>query len=463
MLSVSRPVTRSAPGSEPGDAEWFAMLRGTEYRRLDATGTTYLDYTGAALPAESHVRAHLTLLCDSVLGNPHSESPASRASTHWIGCARARVLEFFHADPVEYEVIFTANASAAIRLVGESYPFSSGSRLVLSTDNHNSVNGLREHARRAGATTTYVPLDRELRLDGAVVEGTLAEPTSGGLFGYPAQSNFSGVRHPLELVRVASDAGYDVLLDAAAFVPTSPLNLRAVPADFVALSFYKMFGYPTGVGALIAKRAALAKLRRPAFAGGTVDWVSVQHSRHALRQGADGFEDGTPDFLAMPAVIAGLDQLSRTGMAAVTRHVDALTALLLGELQALRHRNDAPVVWIHGPASTRSRGGTVALNVLRPDGVVIPFQDVESRAAARNVSLRGGCFCNPGASERAFEFPAHTTARCLDAAEREGFSMERFARCTGARAVGAIRISLGIPSNTADVGRAVELIASFAQ
>jgi selenocysteine lyase/cysteine desulfurase len=37
-----------------------------------------------------------------------------------------------------------------------------------------------------------------------------------GLFGYPAQSNFSGVQHPLTWVGDAQGAGYDVLLDAAA-------------------------------------------------------------------------------------------------------------------------------------------------------------------------------------------------------------------------------------------------------
>lgn len=43
----------------------------------------------------------------------------------------------------------------------------------------------------------------------------------------------------------------------------------------MAVSFYKMFGYPTGVGALIAKKSFLAKLRRKWFSGGTVDFVQT--------------------------------------------------------------------------------------------------------------------------------------------------------------------------------------------
>src|SRR4029453_9134925 len=123
------------------------------------------------------------------------------------------------------------------------------------------------------------------------------------------QSNFSGVQHPLALVERARSLGHTVLLDAAAFVPTSPLSLRRTPADFVACSFYKMFGYPTGVGALIARRGALARLPRPWFGGGKVEYVSVQEGSHMMRDGTDGFEDGTPNFLACGAVVQGLDFL----------------------------------------------------------------------------------------------------------------------------------------------------------
>ena len=123
-----------------------------EFGRLDRSGEAYLDYTGSALYAESHVRGHLEFLARSVLGNPHSQSVASLRSTEIIEDARRLTLAFFAADPGEYEVIFTANASGALRLVAEAFPFGAGSRLVLSADNHNSVNGVREiaQARRGG-------------------------------------------------------------------------------------------------------------------------------------------------------------------------------------------------------------------------------------------------------------------------------------------------------------------------
>src|SRR6185436_10573391 len=192
-----------------------------------------------------------------------------------IDAARQMVLRFFDVDASTHDVIFTANTSAAIKLVAESYPFTSLTPCLLSADNHNSMNGIREYARRAVAPVRYLPLDGELRLQDP--SSILAEEAKGygGLLAFPAQSNFSGLHHPLSLVAYAKSLGYDVLLDAAAYVPAHALSLRECPADFTALSFYKLFGYPTGLGALIARRDALARLRRPWFAGGTVAWASV--------------------------------------------------------------------------------------------------------------------------------------------------------------------------------------------
>ena len=89
------------------------------------------------------------------------------------------------------------------------------------------------------------------------------------------QSNISNSKNPLSVAEYASAMGYNTVLDAAALAPTSALSLSDVSVDAVAISFYKMFGFPTGVGALVVKKSFLAKLKRPWFAGGTVDVVQV--------------------------------------------------------------------------------------------------------------------------------------------------------------------------------------------
>ena len=52
--------------------------------------------------------------------------------------------------------MFTANATAALKLVGEAFPFQEGSTYVLSADSHNSVHGIRTFAAAAGARVCYI-------------------------------------------------------------------------------------------------------------------------------------------------------------------------------------------------------------------------------------------------------------------------------------------------------------------
>ena len=104
----------------------------------------------------------------------------------------------------------------------------------------------------------------------------------------------------------------------------------------------------------------------------------------------------------------------------------------------------------------------MAFNVLDRHGRAVRYQRVEAAALARGVSVRGGCFCNPGAAERAFGFPAAETAVCMERARREGFSVESFGDCLGGDvAVGAIRASLGLASNEADIARLIEVVTSL--
>jgi selenocysteine lyase/cysteine desulfurase len=143
----------------------------------------------------------------------------------------------------------------------------------------------------------------------------------------------------------------------------------------------------------------------------------------------------------------------------VKRHVGRLTTALLAELAALRHANGRGMTRVYGPWDARARGGTVAFNVLDRFGRVVPYQQVERAALASGVSIRGGCFCNPGAAERAFGFPAAESLACMERARREGFSVESFAECLGGDvAVGAVRASLGIASNEADIGRLIDVV-----
>jgi len=433
-------------------------LRATEYSYLDAEGWTYLDYTGSGLPADAQLRMHAARLRGGCFGNPHSENPTSIASTQLVDLAREAVLRYFNASAGEYAVVFTANATGACRLVGEAYPFRRGSRFVLTVDNHNSVNGIREFARAGGAMTEYVPVrPPELRGDDGEIEAALTRRSlrgrgggHRGLFAFPAQSNFTGVQHPLDWVGLAHEHGYDVLLDAAAYVPANRLDLSVVHPDFVPVSWYKVFGYPTGVGCLLARREALGRLRRPWFSGGTILAVSVLGDWFKLADDETAFEDGTLNFLNIPDVAVGISWISDIGIDLIHERVTCLTGWLLHRFHDLRHSNGAPMVRVYGPCDTRARGGTVAFNFLDGNGGIIDERSVARDSSAVGISVRTGCFCNPGAGEGAFAL----TKRAVSGSIRRGIrTVDEYLRLLGLPSGGAIRLSLGLVSNLSDVER----------
>ncbi len=437
------------------DTSLLAALRSDEYARLDEQHHVYLDYTGGGLYADSQLSIHTEMLRKGVYGNPHSVNPTSKASTELTDHARRYVLQYFNASPEEYIVIFTQNASGALKLVGESYPFDQGGHYLLTFDNHNSVNGIREFARARGATLTYAPvLPPELRIDEEKLRDYLrqGQPNAHHLFAYPAQSNFSGVQHSLDWIAEAQAHGWDVLLDAAAFASTNRLDLSQYHPEFVTLSFYKIFGYPTGVGCLLARKSVLSKLHRPWFAGGTITIASVQGDGYYLEDGEAGFEDGTINYLTLPAVELGLRHIERVGIERIHERVMCLTDWLLQQLVNLHHPNGRPLVTIYGPTNTHMRGGTITLNFYNAEGKLLDYEQVEQQASAHHISLRTGCFCNPGASEQALGFTKEELEPYFHQSERMTF--EQFIAAMhshGDAAVGAIRVSVGIATNFADV------------
>ncbi len=440
-------------------------LRSAQYGRLDAKKQVYLDYTGGGLYAASQVHDHARVLSEQVLGNPHSVNPSSMEMTRRVEQARSAVLQYFNGTGA-YTAIFTLNASGALKLVGESYPFAPGAQLLLTADNHNSVNGMREFAQAKGASVRYAPLTRpDLRIDQPAIDKLLevTDPAQRRLLAFPAQSNFSGVKHPLSLIATARERGWQVLLDAAAFVPTNGLDLQAIAPDFVVVSFYKMFGYPTGVGCLLARNDALKMLRRPWFGGGTVNFATVQGRMHVLSDGEAGFEDGTLNYLSIPAVETGLRHLQEVGIGAIQTRVHCLTDWMITQLLALKHSNDRPMVRLYGPANMVQRGGTVTMNFYDPNGHLVDYRRIEELAAQASISLRTGCFCNPGAGETAEDLN-EDDMRAGIAQIGSDINLQRFLHLMqerGGKSVGAIRVSTGIASNFDDVDRFLGFVAGL--
>ncbi len=431
------------------DEDFFNELRRNEYSRLDEQKHVYLDYTGGNLYAASQIDAHHQILKQHTFGNPHSTNPTSMHATRLVEEARDRVLEYFNAK--DYFCIFTLNASGALKIVGECYPFQQGSEYVLFADNHNSVNGIREYCRSKGGQHHYIPMQLEdLCVDSGALEEALSAPSQGvnRLFAYPAQSNVSGVQHDLSWVSNAQQKGWDVLLDAAAFVPTSPLDLQEVQPDFVSISFYKIFGYPTGLGCLLVKKSKFNKLCKPWFAGGTVTLASVKSAHHFLANNHERYENGTLNYLDIPALKIGLDHIGNIGIDRINARVNSLSHYLFDQLKILKHANGISKVKIYGPKNREKTGGTLIMNFFDAQGRTIPFEEVEHKANACNISLRTGCFCNPGIDEINNDLSPEELTDFFTANIQGGYR-EMINALQKMR--GAARISVGIATTKADL------------
>ncbi|MCU0437193.1 MAG: aminotransferase class V-fold PLP-dependent enzyme [Raineya sp.] len=438
------------------DDVFFNHLREQEYNRLDESKHAYLDYTGGNLYAISQIEKHLKLLNSEVLGNPHSTNPTSLKATHLVEEAREKVLSFFNAH--DYYCVFTQNASASLKIIGESYPFGTNGALVLLADNHNSVNGIREYCNGKGGKTTYVPVQYEdLEINSRILIKSLEDASKfeNKLFAFPAQSNVSGVKHDLKWVEYAQNKGFDVLLDAAAYVPSSKLDLSKIHPDFVSISFYKIFGYPTGIGCLLIRKSAFHKLQKPWFAGGTVTLVSVATQNKFLANGHERFEDGTINYLNIPAVKIGLDYIESIGIERISKRVRSLIEFVTTELQKLHHENGKPIVKIFGPKDFNHRGGNIIMNFFDVEGHAFPFEEIEKHTNKQMISIRSGCFCNPGIDE---------INNCLTTDELATYFVSRdngnyydMIAFLG-KMRGATRLSVGIATTQNDLVRFIEFV-----
>jgi selenocysteine lyase/cysteine desulfurase len=183
--------------------------------------------------------------------------------------------------------------------------------------------------------------------------------------------------------------------------------------------------------------------------------ISVRKTSR-LAGGEAAFEDGTPSFLQIPDVEFGLSWIRGVGIDVIGQRVACLTGWMLNRLAAMRHGNGVPMARIHGPADTRDRGGTVAFNLLDPRGRLVDARTVARDAAAAGISVRTGCFCNPGAAEAAFQLGPSDVARGRWLAAG---STDRYMEAVGVPG-GAIRASVGLASTIEDVERFLTLLES---
>lgn len=411
-------------------------------------------------------------MISNLYGNPHSGSASSQTSTARIEDIRLRVLQFLNADPIDFDVIFVANATAGIKLVMDG--FRSGANGFVygyHKDSHTSLVGVRETAKESRC---FGDADVDALISGSVPLCRQQDGNGLALFAYPAQSNMDGRRLPLswpgQLRGVST--GYKTiftLLDAAALVSTSKLDLSDadLAPDFTVLSFNKIFGFPD-LGALIVRRDSGEILqRRKYFGGGTVETVvCVQEQWHSPKVQSlhASLEDGTlpiHNIMALDTAMTVHKELYES-MDRISEHTMALAQKLYSGLKSLKHANGAEVCRLyvkdtHSFEEKLLQGPIVTFNLMNSHGAWVSNTEVEKLATVRKIHIRTGGLCNPGGVATVLNLAPWEIKRNFSAGFRCGSDNDIIA----GKPTGVIRASLGAMSTFRDVERFIDFIEEF--
>ena len=449
------------------------------------TETTYLDHAGATIYAKSLVTQISEDLSSNLFGNPHSASPSSELSSTRVERVRRRVLSFFNADPEKFDVVFVANATAAIKLVADAFrdyrhdpilPQPPNFFYHYHKDCHTSLVGVREFATRSHCFESNEAVGRwlagELSLFLACSQVNDRDVT---LFAYPAQSNMNGHRPPsdwpkqIQLSSQPQHRSCFTLLDASAYVSTAQLDLHdsKYAPDFVAFSFYKIFGLPDLGCLLVRKEAGRILQNRRYFGGGTVNMVAVLDTEWHVRKDGElheQLEDGTLPFhniIALDSALTVHEKLYGS-MDRISEHTGRLARIMYEELASLRHANGVAVCVIYKDrgstyGDSKTQGPTIAFNIQDSQGNWVGKTDFERLAIAHNIQLRTGGLCNGGGIATSLDLTSSELKRNYAEGVRCGNDVD----IIGGKPTGVIRASLGAMSTLQDVQTFATFVAKY--
>eukprot|EP00980_Cylindrotheca_fusiformis_P006622 scaffold1390_cov138-Cylindrotheca_fusiformis.AAC.25 len=462
----------------------------------DADGTereVYLDYAGSGLPTKSQLEQVYHAASTTAVANPHSTGPAASRALLGIEQAKAELLNRFHAAPGRfaslnqppatlserdrhsgYEVLFTSGTTEALRIVAERFPWrrrcnecGRQSIFLYAQNSHTSVLGMRELALRHGARfhcrtmeeieemnkESLISLEKEsmTAIDKWKNCSCCENNRTHNLLAFPAECNFGGNRpNSKSIIQVARECGWFTMLDVAKAVSTGPVDFCDENPDFGCMSFYKLFGAPTGLGALFVKRSSLHALfqtqqQRHYAGGGSVNIMLSQKDFISQSNNLSSLSNGSCHFRGILQLYHGFKEIDRRGgMSRIHQHTTTLAKELHRRLKALLHGNGRPVVTLYGAwaKDEKAPGPTIAMNILREDGSVVGYNEVSKLAALHKpaIQFRTGCFCNPGACQESL---GQTDEKLIHNFEVGGHVCGDHIDIVNGEPTGAIRISFG--------------------
>lgn len=401
-------------------------------------------------------------------------------------CIRRRITAFMNLSEEDYTMVFTANQSSAFRLLAESYPFQSKSKLVSVYDYENeAVQIVREVAKRKGAKKivsaefSWPDLRIQYKKLMKKIQGKSKKRGSRrGLFVFPVQSRVTGSRYSYQWMNLAQESGWNVLLDASGLgsKEMETLGLSLFKPDFLFCSFYKIFGEnPSGFGCLFIHKSTASLLKNSTLDSsiGIVNLIPSLRSyqfpkteqksasefhhveetdtkhRHRELSFSQTLKSDTPqeDFttkeenFTLEIEFKGLDHADELGLITISNRARYLINWLVHALMCLQHPYKQPLVRIYGPNVMFDRGPSIAFNVFDWNGDKVDPALVQRLADRYNISLSCGVVQNMCFGDKFEEEKKRVV-------ERDG-------------GIGVVTAALGLWTNFEDVYRVWGFVARF--
>ncbi|WP_253737688.1 bifunctional cysteine desulfurase/selenocysteine lyase SufS [Halohasta salina] len=294
--------------------------------------------------------------------------------------AHDRVAAFINAAGRE-EIVFTKNTTESMNLVAYAWGLEElepGDTVVTTQmEHHASLVTWQQICKRTGAELRFIEVDEDGRLDMDHAAELIDDSTR--MVSLVHVSNTLGTINPVaEITDMAHEVGAYSFIDGAQAVPTRPVDVQAIDADFYAFSGHKMLG-PTGIGVLYGKQEILESMQPYLYGGDMIRKVTYEES--TWEDLPWKFEAGTPLIAQGIALHAAIDYLEEIGMDNVQAHEELLAEYAYDKL------SEHDDVEIYGPPGD-DRGGLVAFNI---DGV--HAHDLSSILNDYAVAIRAGDHC----------------------------------------------------------------------
>jgi len=385
-------------------------------------GTVHLDHAGSTIYSSLCIQRMMEKLFfrkgSQLLANPHSDGSFSSSNTnHQIDDIRQFILkEVFNTSLREYDLVFTFNATHSLKIISDCFPIGPHSSVGYLQYSHNSMIGaLRSCAHGEENIKVYKTLT-EFKQD---IPNSFSHPNDRHIFGFSAECNGTGTKFTdFSIFSFLNQYHPNVftILDSSKHSSTNvSIDLSKFKPDFVTLSFYKWFGYPTGLGALLIRKTRLSDVnfipRNGYFAGGTIKVNTA--SKPFYFQYRNGFhsvlESGTIPFITIIELFSYLKELQqvfsgylnmsdisfRDVFMTIQGHTSYLQRYAMQQLKKLVHFNDNPLVRIYNE-DTIGNSSIITFNVFNSSGTMIGYSQIQQLCSLHGFNIRSGCFCVPG-------------------------------------------------------------------